>query len=78
MKELDIMKSEIEEVKNENHSLAFDIIKDLKRIIYFLIFVILITNALWIFAVTNFDFSYDEISQEQTDTENSSMIGEIN
>ena len=87
MKELDIMKKEVEEVKCESKSFAYELLEDCKKrskrdfvIIIILICVIILSNVLWINYIKDLEITdtYEEITQEQQNTTNSYMRGEIN
>lgn len=85
--EIDVMKNEVEKVKCESKSFAFELLSELKKrakrdfiIILVELVIIILSNIGWFIYTTDLDYSttsYDEITQEQENTNNSSMIGEI-
>lgn len=85
MKEIEFMKKEIEDVERETHSFAYEMMQDKKYTIKLLVRIIIaqvvamvLIVAGFLFYMQDFEYSYDTITQEQENTENSYMSGEIN
>ena len=85
--EIENMKKEIENIENESKSLAYELVQDCKRrgkrdfiTIIVLISLLFLSNIAWIWYINQYDFTttYEEISQQQDNTTNSHMTGEIN
>lgn len=89
-KELINMKTEIEEVKEEEKSLAMELLQDSKKqnkrsfiLTIILIVALFLSNISWLLYINQFDFSTttettQEIMQEQTNVDNSNMQGVVN
>lgn len=83
--EIGNMKKEVENVKCESKSFAFELLSELKKrakrdfiIILILMIALVVTNISWFIYTTDIDYGYEEINQEQIETNNSNMNGEIN
>lgn len=86
--DIDVMKNEVEKVKCESKSFAFELLSELKKrakrdfvVIIVELLIIILSNIGWFIYTTDLDYSttsYETIEQEQENTNNSSMIGEIN
>lgn len=77
-KEMEMMKKTLKEVEEGSHSIAYETLSFFKKIIIALIIFIFLNNVCWLIYISDFEYSVDTISQEQTETINSSMNGEIN
>lgn len=83
--EIENMKKEMENVTKEQKSFAYELVLELNKrakrdfILHIvelsIIFIIFICTFAYF---TEIDYSYEELSQEQVDTTNSQIIGEIN
>lgn len=85
--EIQNMKKEMEQVSNESRSFAYELLLELKKrakrdfiIIITELIIIILSNICWFVYTTDIDYAedYDVITHEQENTNNSSMIGEIN
>lgn len=83
--EIDDMKKNVKQINNEQRSLAYELILELKKrakrdfiIIIVLICTLFLSNIAWFLYTMDLDYSYEEITQEQENTTNSYMNGEIN
>lgn len=85
MREIEEMKQEMKEIEHESHSLAYELILELKKrgkrdfiAIMVLISLIFLSNIAWILYINQYDFSYETLEQYQENTTNSHITGEIN
>ena len=78
--EMGIMKKTLQQVKEESQSLAFEMLSFFKKIIILLIVFIFLNNIGWFVYTSQLQYTdeYDTMTQEQIETNNSSMNGEIN
>jgi len=76
--EIDMLKKEVKDVKEKSKSIAYEMVSFLKNIIIGLLIFILLNNVMWFLYLTEFDYSYDELTQTQDNVSNSQIIGEIN
>lgn len=73
-----MLKNEVKDIKEKSKSIAYDLVAFLKNVIIGLLVFILLNNIMWFLYLSEIEYSYDEINQEQVDTTNSQIIGEIN
>lgn len=73
-----MLKNEVKDIKEKSKSIAYDLVAFLKNVIIGLLVFILLNNLMWFLYLSEIEYSYNEINQEQVDTTNSQIIGEIN
>ena len=79
-KEMEMMKKTLKEVEESSHSFAYETASFYKKIIILLIVIIFLNNIAWFIYTSQIEHvdDYDTLTQEQIETNNSSMNGEIN
>lgn len=85
--EINMVKKEVEQVKDESKSLAFELLSELKKrakrdfILHIIELIMILILGICLYVSTygiEYTDDYDIITQEQENTNNSSIIGEIN
>lgn len=85
--EINMVKKEVEQVKDESKSFAFELLSELKKratrdfILHIIELMIILILGVCLYISTygiEYTDDYDTITQHQENTNNSSIIGEIN
>jgi len=86
-KEMEMMKKTLKEVEEGSHSIAYELLQDCQKtkiiliiLLFFTICLLFASNIYWINYIKDLEITdtYEEIIQEQENTTNSYMRGEIN